>query len=375
MTRLVAPLLAFSATLLLLLVFAPALVPNIYILQQYDFWGVVMLLQLLLATPMLLLELALAKRSQSSPLKGIMQLTREADVSPRWRGLAWGGAVLVAILASVLLFNSSQLLQRELQLQAAIQLQPLWIYASLAVLSLGLSIAPRMVLVILSAVFVLAVVISVLIIPMGMAQVWQFTAFTGAEWGSALALVAISSLLGTGIFWQLCSQSIKKTSTTQLSHLSFLSPVVVMQLLAIVLAALTLGAADAFATSTVPLVALIIALIVLAALFWQLLLQQLQQREASLLMRGLIVLLPIILLSQLPFALATKIAVLLALILCAGYAIFVGWKMKISHLRKALNVQHEALYNLWRIGVRILVPLMVLSAILIVMMNLPMVWH
>jgi SNF family Na+-dependent transporter len=34
----------------------------------------------------------------------------------------------------------------------------------------------------------------------------------------------------------------------------------------------------------------------------------------------------------------------------------VGWIMKISHVRKALNLPSEGLYNLWRVMVRLVVP-------------------
>ncbi len=39
--------------------------------------------------------------------------------------------------------------------------------------------------------------------------------------------------------------------------------------------------------------------------------------------------------------------------ICLIYAIFAGWIMKISHLRKSMNFSNEAFYNIWRIAVRI----------------------
>jgi hypothetical protein len=50
----------------------------------------------------------------------------------------------------------------------------------------------------------------------------------------------------------------------------------------------------------------------------------------------------------------------LALLTILGFAVFSGWVMKISHVRKALNFNSEGVYNLWRVGVRIAVPLVVL---------------
>jgi SNF family Na+-dependent transporter len=41
----------------------------------------------------------------------------------------------------------------------------------------------------------------------------------------------------------------------------------------------------------------------------------------------------------------------------------VGWMMKISHLRKAINFSSEGFYNIWRIAVRIILPLAILMAL------------
>lgn len=51
------------------------------------------------------------------------------------------------------------------------------------------------------------------------------------------------------------------------------------------------------------------------------------------------------------------------LLICLIYSVFVGWMMKISHLRKAINFSSEAFYNIWRIAVRIILPLAILMAL------------
>ncbi|HNI62820.1 MAG TPA: hypothetical protein PLF28_05085, partial [Agitococcus sp.] len=47
----------------------------------------------------------------------------------------------------------------------------------------------------------------------------------------------------------------------------------------------------------------------------------------------------------------------LSLLTMILYCVFVGWVMKISHVRKALNFSHEGIYNLWRVAIRLVVPL------------------
>ncbi|RYZ82513.1 MAG: hypothetical protein EOO68_34295 [Moraxellaceae bacterium] len=60
----------------------------------------------------------------------------------------------------------------------------------------------------------------------------------------------------------------------------------------------------------------------------------------------------------------TLIMVILALMVCVLYAVFSGWMMKISHLRKALNFEQEAIYNLWRVAIRVVIPVAVIVAII-----------
>ena len=50
----------------------------------------------------------------------------------------------------------------------------------------------------------------------------------------------------------------------------------------------------------------------------------------------------------------------LLLVVMAGFSVFAGWAMKISHARKELSLPSEGLYNAWRVAVRLVVPLAVL---------------
>ena len=59
-----------------------------------------------------------------------------------------------------------------------------------------------------------------------------------------------------------------------------------------------------------------------------------------------------------------SLLMLWGLVICLIYAIFAGWIMKISHLRKAMNFSTELFYNLWRIAVRVVLPLAIVLAML-----------
>jgi len=49
------------------------------------------------------------------------------------------------------------------------------------------------------------------------------------------------------------------------------------------------------------------------------------------------------------------------------YALFAGWIMKISHLRKSMNFSSETFYNIWRIAVRVVLPVSIIVAIIAVL--------
>jgi len=68
-------------------------------------------------------------------------------------------------------------------------------------------------------------------------------------------------------------------------------------------------------------------------------------------------------------ALGWVAASVLGLLVCLVYALFSGWAMKISHLRKALGFDSEALYNLWRVAMRIMIPLSIVLALIGLIMH------
>ena len=61
-----------------------------------------------------------------------------------------------------------------------------------------------------------------------------------------------------------------------------------------------------------------------------------------------------------------SLLMLWGLLICLIYAVFAGWIMKISHLRKAMGFSNELFYNIWRIAIRIVLPLSIVVAIIAV---------
>ena len=80
--------------------------------------------------------------------------------------------------------------------------------------------------------------------------------------------------------------------------------------------------------------------------------------------------LPALVLGVLQVYVLWGLTVMLSIISVLVLSVFVGWQMKISHLRKSLNFSSEINYNLWRVAIRIFVPL----ALLVAMVGWVQIW-
>ncbi|TCM67565.1 SNF family Na+-dependent transporter [Acinetobacter calcoaceticus] len=348
MSRWLAPLMAFCVSFIIIAGLAPIL--GLTAERQLDFWLLWFVSMLLLALPIAYLEIALAKRSKTTALNALSTLTRDADVSAKWRGMGWLACLFIPFLAGGLLNNISQisLQYSQLNLDGNIAL-----LMSL-VLALALSFVPRKLLVILTALGVVASVIVANVFGTSLAP-WQVTAIEFNEWGNATVLALVASGLGLGIYWQSSLQQVQQ----QQSASSTVLPIWIAQLLAVV-------AFGYFGiTAQIPAVALFISTVFAAALLLQLTREQLQHRQVSIVVQYAILVLGLaIWLVPMLDLLLNPLLMLLGLLICLLYSIFVGWLMKISHLRKAMNFSNELFYNLWRIAIRIILPLAIVLAII-----------
>jgi hypothetical protein len=117
------------------------------------------------------------------------------------------------------------------------------------------------------------------------------------------------------------------------------------------------------ANGELPVIALVITALAAAALFIQFAREQLLQRQVAIVLQWAILLIALLVWAIPEIYSALNLVLMLwGLIICLIYAIFAGWIMKISHLRKSMNFSNELFYNLWRIAVRIVLPLSILLA-------------
>jgi len=363
--------LAFVLTLLLAARWEPMLDTGT---QQGDFWLVWLFCMMVLTLPMLLLESALAKRTQLMPLQALPALTRDADTSPRWRVVGWMGVLATLLVGGSLAVEAGILLAQIGQGASSLSSMVWLVVALVAVWALSF-VAP----VLWVSGIALVVLIGIDLVA-GAMPGWQWTAFSLAEWSAAVELALLCTGSGLGLYWILSVRESKQDARV------LIWPILIAQVLAGLLyawggigAALlpnahqvgvitnspVAGSAHVAVSGSVQIstVLYLVAVLTGAAALIRLLRVQLRGRSLpfavteGILLAGLALwLLPV-------QSYLSLLALLLALVTAAVYAVFSGWQMKTSHLRKALNFDNEALYNLWRVAVRLVVPLAVLVAL------------
>lgn len=337
------------AAVLLIWVLARGFVPGG---KQLDFWVLTMVALVVVSLPLLLLEFALAKRQSEPMLTSWPRLTRDADASPRWRLLGWAGLLLMGWLAGTLINQAIMLM-----LPIATAWGPLtatsisWLswMGVLIVTSLLSQVNTRVTLLVGLGLAALSLVGRLINVPV-LGQ-WQWTGVSLGEWAQALSLAVLAGGIGFGLYWQYWRQ-LSASGVTWRSSASLLLP-------------LTLASGAVALTSTQYLIAdqngffdwitwAQAGASICAAAF-------LMNQAGSQLPRlgWLVAIIAIALLSAIGRLTGHQllIAALIGILVTLGYSLFVGWQMKISHVRKSLALPQEGMYNVWRMVIRIVVPL------------------
>ncbi len=347
MSRWFAPLMAFCLSFLIIATLAPML--GIQGERQIDFWLLWLVSMVVLALPFSYLEIALTRRAKTTALQALSGLTRDADASPKWRVVGWLAVIFIPFLAGGILLRSSEVLLS----QHTFALSTNVLMAGLGILALLLSFVARPVLLLLATIGVLvsAILANVLGEP---AQSWQMTPIEFKEWGYATVLALVATGLGMGLYGQSSLAQVKNKEVVSKTVL----PIWVAQLLAV------LAFAFFSVQMLIPAVAFIVSAVAATAFMLQMAREQLAQRQLSIVIQALAVIVPLFIWAVPGInSLLNPLLLLWGLIIALIYAVFVGWVMKISHLRKALNFSNEAFYNVWRIAVRVVLPLAIILAL------------
>lgn len=340
------PVLAFCLSFLFSLTLAPTL--GLVAYQQYDFLILWLVTMLLLALPALYMEIGLAKRTQSSPLQGLMKLTRDADRSTRWRSVGWLAIITVPLIAGAVLYFAQGTLTPHLDMA----INPSIIMLILAIVAVAISMLPRLILISIATIATLAFIGLGLMAGHG---TWQWTAISFAEWGKVVALTLVTGGLGLGLYWQSVAQHAQEKSSS--------TPIVLPIWIAQALGLLAMLWVNQTMTIT-QAISLLIATLAISGFILQAVRDQLIHRQIALPIQALIMLLPLLVWALPISTILYPVLIAIGLVLCLAYSIFAGWLMKISHLRKSLNFSSEATYNIWRIFVRIVMPISIVVALI-----------
>ncbi len=364
----------FVAALLPLLLFrwfAPTLV------AQIDFWLLWLLAMVLVSLPVVYAEIALAYRSVDAPLAGMQKLTREADVSPIWRSYGWLAAVVAIVIAALVISGASTgLLSALTELNSVPNMPSFALAGVLIVIVILLSLLGATTLPLGLGLIVIGLLLG---LANGLPNIdFAMTSISLAEWARAVALALVSVGAGTGLYWfgqHLVNQQAitavaidqheNAVSNTAINRTDInyratklVLPIWLLQLVVGVIALLT----SALSLPPLGQLAYWFGVLFVASYLLHYSAQQFAHKFGLAVSLVLTLVLVALLVVAVPTVWLVGLLVIVSSIAVLLLSIFAGWQMKISHLRKSLNFGNEGLYNLWRIAIRLLVPLAMILA-------------
>ena len=360
----------FIAVLLPLLLFrwfAPASIGEI------DFWLLWLLAMVLVALPVVYAEIALAYRSVEGPLAGMQKLTRESDASPIWRSFGWLAALVSIVIAALIISGASTgILTALTELNSAPDVPSFAVAAGLMVITVLLSLLGTAPLPIGLGLMVVGLILG---IANGVPNIsFAMTDISLVEWARAVALALVSVGAGTGLYWfgqnlvsrqtvtavEASSQQAQSRAARDYRATKLVLPIWILQLLVGVVALFISG------MSLPPIGQLLywagVLFVVSYLLHYST--QQLAHKFGLLVSLIITFVLALLLVVAIPTTWLVGILVIVSSIAVLLLSVFAGWQMKISHLRKSLNFSSEAFYNLWRVAIRLVVPLALLLALI-----------
>jgi hypothetical protein len=312
------------------------------------------------AWPLALAERAMAVRSACSLVDGIQQLTRESDAARGWRFIAYSG-LLAGLLAMVLTATWAGVLTT-VALQSLLHDQSGWLSSAMLVPALTTFIVLLGLLRYAGRANLTHWLLPMLMLAglsgysLSHEQVWPVASSLGlpggAGWSAAVLIGALLGGAGLMIRWPWQQQSIVQP---------LLQGASVVFAVAMLVALWVPGVASVLLAA----VACLLMMLVLAQPWLAVLAARGLAKWPALfvvwvVVTGLAELLwysvGVIALQQLSSVLLLWMAAN-AMVL----AIYVGWVMKMSHARKAVNLPSETIYNVWRIAIRWVAPVTLLA--------------
>lgn len=364
----------FIAALLPLLLFrwfAPVSIGEI------DFWLLWLLAMLLVSLPVVYAEIALAYRSADAPLAGMQKLTREADASPLWRSFGWLAALVAIIIAALVISGASTGIVSALtEINSAPDVPSFAIAAGLMVIAILLSLLGVAPLPIGLGLMLVGLLLGV---ANGLPNIdFAMTDISLSEWARAVALALVSVGAGTGLYWfgqNLVTKQVatavdvdninaqkpsRARATQEYRATKLVLPIWMLQLVVGMVALFISG----MVLPPIGQLAYWLGVLFVVSYLLHYSTQQLTHKFGLLISVVITFVAALLLVIAIPTTWLVGMLVVISSIAVLLLSIFAGWQMKISHLRKSLNFNNEAFYNLWRIAIRLIVPVALLLALI-----------
>ena len=336
------------------LLFVGQIAPNMA--RELDFWALWFIAMAVVGLPVLFAEFALSARSGQTPWQGMQKLTREADASLVWRGFAVL-SVLVAILiaSSISARIAAGAMSQFGEMSRTIGVPSFGVAAGVSVVALILSLLKAR---LLPVGMLLVIAGSMIALFDSSVSVPVMTDVSLGEWAKAVVLALLCVGVGSGLYWFGGMSIAPHLMQAKKSLTGFIVPIWLTQL---IFGAFALLAGNALVT--VPsFIVTSLGMLLIASFMLYYAGMQLMARFGMVL--GLVATLVLTLaLSVVPMQALLMALIALSLVAVLLLSVFSGFVMKISHLRKTLNFNSEMRYNLWRVLVRIIVPIAIVVAV------------
>lgn len=305
-----------------------------------SFMPVWLLFMLIAGLPLAFIDTIIIRRTQQLPLQGLIPMTRDADVQTTWRLLA-----PLSMLSVVLLIGySAQDAKHYVEATEKVVLTESLAYLLLFLATGFAWVGMRRLLSFVAVLVPVALVIQAI----SAKHVWQLDLLTPEQW-QLVAMSALFCSIGTvGVYaWIMTFLPLQGRATQNILPLWLMQTLIGLLTL---LAGQTTANLEAAIYMPCAIFALAIATESIAAPL------QAQHIKKPIAFGGVLLvgILAAYLANYAIFETVFKIVWLVTIIM---WCLFMGWMMKISHVRKALNFSSEGVYNLWRVAIRLLVPL------------------
>lgn len=312
--------------------------------QALSFALVWLLFMVIAGLPLAFVEAMIVRRGRALPLQGLAAVTRDSDASTIWRLLApLSMIVLIGMIAIGVHHSTSGLVVTDNTAIAAQAFPYLFVFLAMGFAWVGM----RRLLAFVGILVPAALAINALLAP----HTGLLVLLTPEQWQQAATAALVTNMSTLGLYAWLVMTRLVDTRATQTILPLWLTQTIVG------MATIAAGTAQGNLSVIVYMLTAVFA----CALLAEVVAQQLQAKDvAKPVAIGVVMLAAAGATALTQFGLFTTVVTVLALVTMLGFSVFLGWVVKTSHVRKALNFNSEAIYNLWRVGVRLVAPITIL---------------